>query len=101
MRFVSTGAYEDPYSTSCAANELNVTVTGVPGAFCSPPCNADGSCPAAPSGATADPECALEVNGASQPTYCALICTPPGTGGCPSPATCQPVSGVGVCTYSS
>ena len=95
-----SGDYEDPYTTSCAANELNVTLDGVPGAFCSPPCTSSGGCPAAPKGTTAAPQCVLEVNGASTPTYCALICTP-GQAGCPTGATCQAIQGVGVCTYSS
>jgi len=91
------GDYEDPYTTKCAANELNVTLEGVPGAFCSPPCTASGTCPAGGSGSV-QAECALEVNGASTPTYCALICTP-GQAGCPKGATCQAIQGVGVCTY--
>jgi hypothetical protein len=76
-------------------------VQGVSGAFCSPPCSASGTCPAPPAGTTAQAECALDVNGNPNPTYCALICTPgtTGSGGCPGKATCQPISGVGVCTY--
>ncbi len=94
---VPAGDYEDPYTTTCAANELNVTLEGVPGAFCSPPCTASGTCPAGGSGSV-QAECALEVNGASTPTYCALICTP-GQAGCPKGATCQAIQGVGICTY--
>ena len=30
--------YGDPYDVACLSDEINVTVTGVPGAFCSPKC---------------------------------------------------------------
>jgi hypothetical protein len=34
-----------------------------------------------------------------QPTLCALICDPTQKGTCGKTATCQPIQGVGVCTY--
>jgi hypothetical protein len=44
----------------------------------------------------------LEVNGATTPTYCVLICDPTATGSCGSVAAagCQAIQGTGVCTYS-
>lgn len=97
---VPPGAYEDPYTQKCGAKEMNVTIEGVPGAFCSPPCEgAAKTCPNAPGG-DSTPQCALEVNGQTTPTYCALICIP-GSSTCPGTAQCQPIQGVGVCTYSS
>ncbi len=56
-----------------------------------------------PAGVTATGECVLEVNGASTPTYCVLICDPTVAGDCgtDATATCQPIQGTGVCSYSS
>merc|ERR1719502_1388129 len=59
----------------CESDEKAVQVQGVPGDFCSPQCNAAGSCPTdEPSGATATPQCALQTPTGGK--YCALICTP-------------------------
>jgi C1A family cysteine protease len=84
----------------CPSSEQPVRITGVSGEFCSPSCSASSPCPTdVPAGTTAKPECVLEMPGHSSPTNCALICNP-STGGCPSGATCQAISGTGVCTYA-
>ena len=44
-------------------------------------------------------QCVLEEGGAANPTLCALICTPGAAKACGVDATCQPIQGVGVCTY--
>ncbi len=41
----------------------------------------------------------VEVNGGSTPTLCALLCTPGQAKACGKDATCQPIQGVGLCTY--
>lgn len=91
--------YGDPYDTSCLSDELNVTITGVTGAFCSPSCKGT-ACPTdVPTGVSAKPTCALEPQGSSQPTQCALICA--GNDDCGEKASCKSVSGstAKLCTY--
>merc|ERR1712216_503183 len=100
--------YEDP---PCQASEEAVRIQGVSGSFCSPSCSTTSPCPAAGAGVTARPQCALEMQGSSSPTQCALICNPNGDagrkllggggkgGGCPKGATCQSIQGTGICTY--
>ena len=51
-------------------------------------------------GSTAVGQCVLETPGTPQPSQCALICHP-SVGGCPKGASCQPIQGLGVCTYAS
>jgi len=95
----NTWNYGNP-TLGCAAGEMNVSVTGLPGDFCSPPCSATGACPTSyppGTGATSQGECVLDT-GSGDPTYCALLCVPPN--GCGTGATCQPIQGVGVCTYT-
>merc|ERR1711991_982726 len=70
-------SYNDPYTGQCNSGASNVSVTGLPGAFCSPSCSSSSPCP----------------------TNCALICQPSGAGvgasqdGCPTNALCQPIQG--------
>jgi len=89
--------YNDPYVTSCTGGDVNMTIQGVAGAMCSPECTS--SCPSAPSGFTADPECALQSTSGEK--YCALICEPGSSSACdPSAkATCKSIQGTGICTY--
>eukprot|EP00178_Gracilaria_changii_P016619 TRINITY_DN4787_c0_g1_i1.p1 TRINITY_DN4787_c0_g1~~TRINITY_DN4787_c0_g1_i1.p1 ORF type:complete len:145 (-),score=13.20 TRINITY_DN4787_c0_g1_i1:75-458(-) len=94
------GPYEDPNKGACESSEEAIRIQGVPGAICAPHCNSTSPCPSPPSG-TADAECAIEVQGSSQPTLCALICQPGSSGQCPTGATCEPIQGVGICTYTS
>ena len=69
--------YGDPHAGPCAPHELSLSITGVPGLFCSPPCGAaeTGGCPAAAGGRKiqARPECIIGVNSSAN-NYCALIC---------------------------
>ena len=72
--------------------------------FCSPKCGSNMPCPAdAYKGASAKGQCVLQVPSSPTPSQCALICRPePGTnGGCPKRAECQPIQGLGICTYPS
>ena len=92
--------YEDPSAGPCQAGELAVRINGVKGGFCSPSCSA-GPCPTdVPAGTNASPECALETQGASRPSRCALICQ--SSSKCPAKASCKLVQGaIGLCTYDS
>ena len=62
---------------------------------------ASGPCPTdVPAGTNASPECALETQGASKPSRCALICE--SSSKCPAKASCKMVQGaIGLCTYDS
>jgi hypothetical protein len=101
----AVGAHKLPYSNpstgECQENESKVSISGLPGAFCSPSCGPATPCPKDTHfGATAEGQCVLETQGHSQPSQCALICKP-GAGGCPRGASCQPIQGLGICTYPS
>ncbi len=92
-------AYGDP-ALGCDAGEENVTITGATGGICSPPCVTNFDCPAPPNG-SAIAQCVLTLDGATDPTNCALTCqvgTVPDQ--CPTGATCKDIMAtVGVCTY--
>ena len=99
----AAGAHKLPYSNpstgACQKDEAKVSINGIPGAFCSPTCNPANPCPKdAHFGATAEGQCVLETPGHAQPSQCALICKP-SAGGCPRGASCQPIQGLGICTY--
>ena len=96
----ATTHYEDPSAGPCQAGEEAVRIQGVQGGFCSPSC-ASGPCPTdTPAGTNASPECALETQGASKPSRCALICE--SSSKCPAKASCKMVQGaIGLCTYDS
>merc|ERR1712123_227639 len=88
--------YENP-ANGCQAGEISLQIQGVAGTICVPECGSGGSCPTdLPSGCTANPQCALR--GPTGAQYCALLCDPSQAGQC-GPATCQPIQGVGICTY--
>jgi hypothetical protein len=93
--------YEDPIN-GCNSGEEYYSVPGASGSFCSPPCDGSGNCPAAPSGISAQAQCALtDVAGDK---YCALVCGGSGNDDddgshCGDNATCKPLSGSGICTY--
>jgi hypothetical protein len=81
---------------------MKVQIQGIAGAFCSPKCSASMPCPQdSHKGATAKGQCVLQVPSSPTPSQCALICRPvPGTnGGCPKKGECQPIQGLGICTY--
>lgn len=92
--------YEDPVNGTCKGKgEIVAEVSGVNGVFCSPSCKTS-DCPDAPAGVTALPECALQPQGASEPTNCALACG--GAAVCPDGAKCTtvvPGSMFAVCMY--
>ena len=83
-----------------------MSVNGVPGLYCAPPCNTvpGYDCdPAKVSGVTTVPECMIAVN-ATDNNYCALICnTDASDNQCDAKggAKCHHVYGnQGVCTYT-
>lgn len=87
------GPYEAP---PCQDGELNVHVQGIDGSYCAPKCDGS-SCPAAPAGGSAIPQCVLQSPQGDK--YCALVCTSQKT--CPNGAECQKVQGdMGICTYA-
>ncbi|CAL6380404.1 unnamed protein product [Bathycoccus prasinos] len=99
-----TKPYGNPSTGSCLPNEMKVQIQGIAGSFCSPKCGSNMPCPAdAYKGASAKGQCVLQVPSSPTPSQCALICRPePGTnGGCPKRAECQPIQGLGICTYPS
>jgi hypothetical protein len=86
---------------------LNMTVAGVSGLYCAPPCSnlyANRCDPSTPAGVTASPECvvAAEVN-QRWSEYCALVCNSDAQCDVRGGATCQAINGVGgvsgVCAY--
>lgn len=95
------GHYEDPLSGPCGSDEVNVTVTGIDGSFCSPECKLGVICPKdVPTGVTAKTQCALQDD-TTHKKYCALLCTP-GDSSCGANASCKKVPQqptIGLCTY--
>ena len=100
--------YENPYDVAeCAPSEVNVTINGIPGAICSPPCE-DMECPTDPA-VSARPSCALQSSSGAR--YCALLCSPDERkmgkkdesfdNQCGNDASCKPLVGLGICTYDS
>ncbi len=93
--------YGDP-NNGCMPYEMNVSITGLTGDTCSPPCSGQ-NCPTTgqpgiPASTTG--QCVLEVNGATTPTYCVLICDPTNSNSCgPYPSGCQPIQSTGVCLF--
>jgi len=101
-----TPPYGNPY-LGCNPSELNLSVSGIPGLFCSPKCSViyeNGCNPLKAPDVQAMPECQIGVNSTSN-NYCALICnTQAAEDQCDTKggASCHHVSGVqGVCTYES
>jgi len=87
--------YEKP---PCRSDEHDVRVQGLPGHFCSPSCGLFTSCPSdVPSGVTARPQCALRGPSGQS---CALICNPSADDAQCGEGTCQPIQGMGICTYA-
>merc|ERR1712086_122407 len=99
--------YGDPYEHACESDEVNITITGIGGAFCSPKCTLGVFCAKdVPTGVTAKPQCALQSSSGGA-KYCALICSPTtdeaslraGDAQCSANGSCKAISGTGVCTY--
>jgi hypothetical protein len=98
--------YDDP-AKGCLSDEQQTVIDGIPGCFCSPPCNSDGSCPQdKPRGVTANPQCDF---GTASDAYCAMCCATSlpirdqkaADSQCGA-ATCHPAPGqnFGLCTYA-
>ena len=103
--------YADPCAAAgCKLGEHPVSVTGVPGSFCSPKCVGTGAanCPTdVPAGVSATPSCALTAPSGTK--SCALVCSPSAAiaiadqhaadAMCGAGASCKPIQGQGLCTY--
>ena len=102
--------YGNPFDGTCETGELNITITGVPGAVCAPICTGllKNKCSTdLPKGVTATPDCAI-TDQAAQDKLCALMCDV-GKGQCGnythaetlagSGAVCRAIQGEGICTY--
>ncbi len=105
MEVLAGTHYGNPFRSSCMSGEYNISISQIPGAFCSPTCSVTSPCPAdMPSGMSASPECVLQDQHGLR--MCAMICSPdmanPSSNGeCGPHATCKPISGTGVCTYNN
>jgi hypothetical protein len=90
----------DPWDpNTCMEPSIPVTINGLTGDVCSPPCSVDADCPPGPVGT--NPQCALILDMAMDPSNCALVCDPVNDG-CPVGASCKEIvdqPGVGICTY--
>jgi len=99
--------YGDP-KNGCLSDEMEVTIQGVAGDFCTPKCGFFKHCPTdVPTGVTAQPQCALQ-DSSTHTKACALICSPTlpildqkvADSQCGTNASCKSVQmGVGICTY--
>jgi hypothetical protein len=104
--------YGDP-AAGCLPGETPLSVPGVPGAFCSPSCAAQGDeavnlCPPAPNGTVhVEGKCNIATDKDWKPSACGLVCDrtvyspkwAPTV--CPPGSTCQLAQGYGLCTYPS
>ena len=89
--------YGNP-SGGCLSDEVSASIEGLTGDACIPECDSTGSCATdVPTGTTVSPLCALQTSTGEE--YCALICAGPATGNCPTGATCETLSGAGICLY--
>jgi hypothetical protein len=94
--------YGDPKDGPCETGELNMSVTGATGAFCSPQCTdyrpiIGGKCiNDLPKNTTAKAQCLLTDEDTGD-HYCALVCDTDSE--CPTRATCKDVGGASLCTY--
>lgn len=101
VALAASGTHYGNPANGCQADEEAVQVQGLSGDFCSPKCSSTTPCPTdVPAGTTVKPQCALEVQGSSSPSMCALICSPLKPGGCPTGASCAKINVFeGLCTY--
>jgi hypothetical protein len=109
-RFAAEEAAKTHYgnpTAGCLTDEQPVRIQGLSGDFCSPDCTST-PCPTdVPTGVTAHPQCALKAASGND-KKCALVCSPStewaslraGDAQCGT-ATCQPIQGVGICTYGA
>ena len=99
--------YGDP-KAGCLTDEIEISIQGVTGDFCTPKCGLFSPCPTdKPTGVAATPQCALQ-DASSGKKYCALMCAPSlpiwdqkaADDQCGEKASCKGVQfGIGVCTY--
>jgi len=98
--------YGDP-KDGCLSDEIEITIQGLSGDFCTPKCGLFKPCPSdVPVGVTASPNCALQ-DASTSDQYCALICSPTALikdqkaadAQCGTNASCKPIQGLGLCTY--
>jgi C1A family cysteine protease len=98
--------YGDP-KDGCLSDEVEITIQGITGDFCTPECSFMKACPTdVPAGVTAKPQCALSDSSTGK-KYCALICSPSANildqkaadAQCGTNASCKPIQSVGLCTY--
>lgn len=88
--------YGDPLGRECLTNEMNISVEGIDGWFCSPICT-DKPCPTdVPVNVSAKPTCDIQ-DGQTGDMLCGLVCASNTT--CGHNATCKPIAGTGLCTY--
>ena len=100
--------YGDP-KEGCLSDELEITIQGITGDFCSPMCSNVKECPTdVPSGVTSAPQCALQDASDPNKKYCALICSPTlpiqdqkaADAQCGDNGSCKAAApGIGLCTY--
>ena len=101
---VAAAHYGDPNTVSgCLKDEVAVSLKGLSGRFCSPPCiGKEEHCPAdVPDGVTATPTCDVTIAVAK---FCSLLCDPNASSSvvpaqCGHNASCKALSGTGLCTY--
>jgi C1A family cysteine protease len=99
--------YGDP-KDGCLTDEIEISIQGITGDFCTPKCSLFKACPTdVPTGVTAQPQCALQDSSTGD-KYCALICSPSlpianqksADEQCGTNASCKAAqAGVGLCTY--
>lgn len=106
--------YSDPFAAAgCMEDELNISLPGIGGSFCSPACGKSGGGGSAPAscpqdvarGVLATPRCVLEgrpAAGQQAPLQCALQCAGDsdcGAAGRRSQPVCSVLGKIGICTY--
>lgn len=87
---------------ACLADEIPLTLDGLPGCYCAPLCDGDGSyCPDS-STTSAVGQCVVTLGESEVPGACGLICQL-SEKNCPAGATCQDVmvGDLGICTFPS
>jgi len=95
----SSGHWENPADhPQCDAGDVPIQITGLAGKMCTPKCKFGIICPDAPSGWSAQSQCALKDQSGDK--YCALICTPGGAAEQCGAATCESIQNVGICMYA-
>ena len=88
--------YGDPLARTCLSNEMNISVEGINGWFCSPVCTTN-PCPTdTPASVTAKPTCDIQ-DGQTGDMLCGLVCT--SNVSCGHNSTCKDIADTALCTY--